>query len=623
MANGESAYMNQIAIDVTSPASPRILAQAAAFPYLWGMAAAGDMAVFASSVDPGIGAYRSTTLARIWQRPLPATTHAVATDGTNVFVPQEGMAALLVLDGKTGATRGTARLPAGAMFGKVYGTVYQSGRVYAADPALGVVVFDAAEPASPSYVTRFGRGTSNIAVMGMRAWVVPTSFGGGGTTLECWDLSRPRAPSRVGEYSLPAARANGTTVRPTLFAPAVTANGTRLYVVFNDLNQDGNSSAGNASGFYAFDVAGASPRPLGRFSYPIPPTRGYAYPVAIAVEASGNVIALTSYYYGLQIWERGAADDWSVASTVPTVGECRDVYVDAAGNQTALARWVVTSKTTGGRVSNYNEVGFLFEGWRAITPGTILVMDPISGSGFPRAYSVTRGQLSPLGTVKLSGGLVTDAAYDGSGYLYVCSGTSGFTAGRIDPGHVANVTQIGTAPAYAERVALNGRTQAWVVSPKDGVTCIDIRNPSSMSILARDPTPFTENGMCGICVAAGRVYAACGSGGIRIYNPATLRWTGVLTDDPRAGKIFPTWVEAFTGPATGKPYLVVCHYGDGISYHPPEGLRIYSLADPDAPRLVADYPARGDANFRCRFANGYLYRCALWGVEQLTVSSSW
>jgi len=621
MANGESAYMNQIAIDVTSPASPRILAQAAAFPYLWGMTAAGDMALFASSVNPGIGAYRSTTLTRIWQRSLPATTHAVATDGTNVFVPQEGMGELLVLDGNTGATRSTARLPPGAAFGKIYATVYQSGLVYVADPALGVVVFDVAKPASPSYVTRFGRGTSNIAVMRTRAWVVPTSFGGGGNTLECWDMSRPSAPSRVGEYSLPAARANGNTVRPTLFAPAVTANGTRLYVIFNDLNQDGNNSVENASGFYGFDVTGASPRPLGRFSYAIPPTRGYAYPVAIAVDASGKVIALTSYYYGLQIWQRSGADDWTVASTVPTVGECRDVYVDTSGNQTALARWVVTSKTSSGRVSNYTEVGSLFEGWRAITPGAILVMDPISGSGFPRAYSVTGGQLSPLGTVKLSGGLVTDAAYDGSAYLYVCSGTTGFTAGRLDPSRVTNVTQVGTAPAYAERLALNGRVQAWVVSPKDGVTCIDIRDPSSMSIVARDPTPFTENGMCGICVTAGRVYAACGSSGVRIYNPVTLKWTGVLTDDPRSGKIFPTWVEAFTSPATGRPYLVVCHYGDGISYHPPEGLRIYSLANPDAPRLVADYPARGDANFRCRSANGYLYRCALWGVEQLAVSS--
>ncbi|HXX39016.1 MAG TPA: hypothetical protein VEP50_12865 [bacterium] len=623
MANGESAYMNQLAFDVASPEAPRLLARAAGFPYLWGVAAAGDLAVFASSVNPGIGAYRSTTLAPIWQRSLPATTHSVATDGTNVFLAQEGTSNLLVLNGRSGATLGTAALPSRGVFGKIYATVYHGGRVYVGDPSLGVVVFNVTAPASPAYATRFGRGTSNIAVNGTRAWVVPTSFGGGGNTLECWDLSKPAAPSRVGTYSLPATRENGNPVRPTLFMPAINTDGTRLYVVFVDLAENGNDSVWNASGFYLFNVSGDTPLPINRFSYQIPPTNGYPYPVGIATDAGGKVIALTSYYYGVQIWQARESDQWVLASKVPTVGECRDVHVDAAGNQIALGRWVVTSKTADGRISYYNEVGYLFEGWRAYTQGTILVMDPLSSGGFPRVYSVAAGQLTPLGTLKLSGGIVTDAAYDGSGYVYVCSGSSGFTAGRVGSGGRTNVTQLGTAPVYPERVALNGRTQAWVVSPKEGVACVDISNPSSMSVVARDPQPFTENGMCDICVTAGRAYAACGSGGIRIYNPATLKWTAVIAADPRSGKIFPTWVEPFTSPTTGKSYLIVCHYGDGLSYNPPEGLRIYSLTDPDAPALVADYPVDGDANFRCRFANGYIYRCALWGVEQLALSAAW
>lgn len=616
MANNESDYMNQISIDATAPAAPLLLAESAAFQYCWGVGAAGSLLAFVSSASARVGVYNPTTLAQTWERSVPAQAHAVATDGNNVFLAQEGADSFLVLRGTTGATLGTAALRGGT-FGKIYGTVYAAGHAYVADPRLGVVIFDVSTPSAPAYVTRFGPGTSNIAVNKTRVWVVPDPTPSG-SSLQCWDVSAPASPRQIGTATVPPRQDNGTTIQPTLFVPASNAAGTRLYVVFKELTNGGGRNLWNTTGFYVFDVSGPAPRYVNRFAYQFP---NGAYPDAlgIAVDAAGSTVALTNYDYGLELWQ-ASGDAWRLASLVPTVGECRDVYVDASGNQIALGRWIVTSKTATGQVSYYNEMGFLFEGWRPYVRGTILVMDSNTGNGFPRVYSSVNGQLTKLGQAALGGGQVTDVAYDGADYVYACSKSSGLTSGRVSPSSPTNVAQLGALAIGAERITLNGRSEAWVVGPTLGVARVDVGNPSAMAMAFHDTEAFTENGMCGICVAAGRVYAACGSTGVRIYNPHALRRTGAITTDPYSGKIFATWVEPYTSPATQKTYLVVCHYGDGLSYNPPEGIRIYSLANPDAPALVVAYPASGDANFRCRVANGQLYRCALWGVEQLAVN---
>ncbi|HLJ60333.1 MAG TPA: hypothetical protein VKZ50_11445 [bacterium] len=608
MANEESAYMNQLAFDVSRPDSPALLAETAPFQFCWGISAAGSLAAFVSSLGATVGVYNPTTLARVWQRSLPAQTHAVATDGTNVFLAQEGTSNFLVLNGRNGTTLGVGALHGGT-FEKVYATVHAAGHVYVGDSRLGVIAFDVADPSSPSYVTRFGPGTSNIAANKTRVWMCD------GPALRCWDVSTPATPRQHGVYTAAPSHATGGDGPVTFGSPTVNTAGTRLYVTF----QDGPASAGgHVSGFYVFDVSDSTPRPLRRVAHQFTNGR-YVDPGAIAVDATAGVLALTSYYYGVEIWRRSTDDGWSLASAVPTTGECRDVYVDTAGNQTVLGRWVVTSRSAAGAVSHYNEIGSLFEGWRPYARGAILVIDNNTGSGFPRAYAVSDGQLSRLGEVRLGGGGVTDAAYDGAEHLYVCS-DGGFVAGRIVPSDPLSVTQVGALPVRPRWVMLNGKTQAWVAGPKFGVACVDVRDPSSMVVVFHDADLFKDNGICGLCVIAGRVYAACGSSGVRIYDPRLLRRTGAIIADPYSGRIFPTWVEPYTSPATQKPYLCVCHYGDGVSYNPPEGLRIYGLTNPDAPELVDHYPISDDPNFRCRVANGRLYRCALWGVEELALT---
>jgi len=150
----------------------------------------------------------------------------------------------------------------------------------------------------------------------------------------------------------------------------------------------------------------------------------------------------------------------------------------------------------------------------------------------------------------------------------------------------------------------------WGTGPQVGVVAVDVSRPTAPAQIYSDAFTYATNGdHVGIVAAKGRVYAGCGSKSVRIYDPVRRALTGSIPG------YFVTFLDTVQG-----DLLVISHYGDGIQVFSNEGVYVYDLRrTPDAPTLFARWPTGNSANFRSRVLSGKIYRCPLWGIEELAI----
>ncbi len=235
LANSESDAMSALRVDAVPPTGPRVTGRAGGSTYeAWAVAQRHGVLAFSTSLG-------NTTVSRIdpsswkilWAVRMPAPSHALATDGTDIFVPLESNPGrLVVLDGG-GATRGSVTVQgadwsSGGHGQTIYGIAWNERLRLLAVSVYGVnavYLFDVSRGDAPVLKGTLASSAGSLATAGTRIWTNPIG------TLQCWDISNPQAPRLAGTYTnTPVYDGSaGGTVVVSYGQLRANAAGTRLY----------------------------------------------------------------------------------------------------------------------------------------------------------------------------------------------------------------------------------------------------------------------------------------------------------------------------------------------------------------------------------------------------------
>lgn len=607
----EEGWMSAVKIDVGDPSRPRIAATQAA-DFLWAVAQQHGLLVFQPSLGDETLRLDPRSLGVVWRRKT-AHTHAIATDGSRVYLAEEGRPGTLIVLNANGQEVTRLQEPGG--WASVYGTTYAADRgllcvAATGDEAKGIpggiYLYDV-RGGRPTRLGRIPRSASEIAVRAGRLWVAA------GSVLETWRIADPAHPTLMGTWQQPAQPGpGGTPVRPDLGSLAVDPSGTRLYAAYTYATADeGHPVSDWWAGVMIFDVARDVPALLSQqdwradASYHPAPTR-------LALSPDGRTLGVSYWRYGVRLFSV-PGDRTMPLGVVGTVGEAHDVYVDAQGILYVFANETmqIIDLRSGEHLRDVPLDGRGDGGWRPFRDGNILVPGQEAV-----VLRLAGGEVRLVQALPGFGNYTWSLAFDGAGYLYQAD-----EGGRVHVDEVSalpdgtyRVVEVGSVqvPAVAGdgsnpllAMALGGRT-LWVLGPNTGLVGVDTSVPSSPRVVAHEAFTFQTNGNhAGLVVARGRVYAGAGSAGVVIYDPATRRRTGAI------GGLSVDFLDAL-----GSDFLVVANY-----WYPslPEGAYVYDLRrNPDAPPFVDRFPRpEGSANFRARVLGHRIYRVALSGIDIL------
>lgn len=608
----EEGWMSAVKIDAGDAARPRIAATEGTGNFLWAVAQRAGLLVFQPSLGDETLRLDPRSLAVVWRR-RTGPSHAIATDGSRVYVAQEGTPGALVVLGADGRELGRVAEPDG--WSRVYGAAYAAGGgllcVAAAGDGAGgapggIYVYDV-RGGRPIRRGRIPGPASAVAAGRGRAWVAS------GSTLAAWQLADPAHPQLAGTWQQPVEKGpGGTPVRLDLGSLAVDRAGTRVYAAYRSVAAQGGGDVPDwSAGFMIFDVARDAPELLVRQDWTFSAPYRLA-PASVALSPDGATLAVSYWRYGVRLF--GVAGD-RVAGRggVATAGEAHDVYVDAQGVLYVFANETmqIIDPRTGGHLADVPLAHGGDGGWKPFRDGAVVVRgQPV------RVLSLRHAAVRVVQDLPDPGTYVWDSVY-AEPYLYSGGENGALAVQRIDPGGPGTYSArivgearapradgaIGYAPLLA--VAKDGPL-VWALGPTVGVAVFDVRDPASPRLVMHDPFTFEANGNhAGLVAARGRVYAGAGSAGVIIYDPATLRRTGAI------GGLSVDFLDT-----VGSDFLVVANY-----WYPrlPEGVYVYDLRrSPDAPAFVDRFPRPGgSANFRARVVGHRIYRVALSGIDIL------
>lgn len=609
LADGTGA-LSATKIDVTNPSRPARVAVNGAANNLWAVGQSGGLLVFQPS--PGTQTVRidPASFQVLWQVDT-GTSHAIATDGTHVFVPVEGTPGRLVVLNSDGSRAATVSVSDG--WTGVFGVADDASRqrLYVASGAGqgvpgGVYIFDTSQN-PPVLLGKVPGPSTGVAVNGTHLW---RSVGG---VIDAWDVSAPAAPAHLGTYTAASfASAQYGQVTSGFTSLAVNGAGTRLYAAYSTVSASSGPVGDQVdpAGVMILDVSGATPVPLpnGNATWQIgtdtSPSGAYEIPQAVALSPDSQTLAVSYGAFGVRLFAVGS-DAVTAEGQLATTGEACDVYADAQGvlyvfNRDSL---IVLDPGTGAQIQAIPSASVVDGGWqffrdgRIVVPGTVAQVLQLQNGGIAFQQFLPRP----------GGSRVWAVAFDGTAYLYsagdagtiyvqqiALSQSGAYTASLVGAAQVPGAT----GPFVA--LALGGTT-LWALGPSMGLAAFDVSNPSTPRLVYSDTFTFTANdNHAGLLIAQGRVYAAAGNQGIGVYNPATLSRSGWISG-----------LDANFLDEAGTSFLAVASSAPG-------GLYLYDISsNPDAPVLAAAYPNTSSPTLRARVAGSIVYRLPLDGVDVL------
>ncbi|HLY22942.1 MAG TPA: hypothetical protein VKT83_10790 [bacterium] len=625
----EEGVMPAVKIDATNPSAPSIVATAKPENFLYADAQRNGLLVFQPSLGSATVALDPATFAIRWGTNVGAS-HAIATDGTHVFVPVEGKPGSLVMLSSTGTVMDRVSVPDG--LSRVYAMTYDPATRHlyvgsAADASKGIpggIYIYVAQGGGPAYLGRIAQPAWNIAASGARLWTAV------GATLQAWNVGAPGSPTLIGSWTgapvtLPVSLVNqrGVTVIPQLGGVAVNAAGTRLYVDYQSVDavtRRVNPLGG--AGFMIFDVSKSTPVALTNQGLSVQAFNGdmrpyWESPSALALSPDGRTLAVAYWEFGVALYNV-ASDATTALGRVATAGESHDVYVDSGGVVYDFDNDVIQAFNPATRtfMSSTPFATQVDGGWKPFRDGRVVLP-----GAHPVVAGFQKGTISfwqPLPSI----GITWDDVFDGT-YLYSGGDTGTITVSKIGVTTAGTYTATvvgsvrvpradgtyGSAPLNA--LALRG-TAVWALGQNVGVVAVDVSTPTAPRLLYRDAFTFNTNGTHdGLVVAQNRIYAGVGASGLLIYDPAKLVRTGSL-----AG-LNVNFLDILNQQSINpKVYLVVSNYWYAKS---PDGTYVYDITgNPDVPVLTAWFPQpQGGANFRARSISGAIYRAPLYGIDVL------
>lgn len=613
LANDEGV-MSAVKIDATDPSAPRLAAMNGDVNYLWAAAQKGGLLVYHASVSGDIIRIDPQTFATVWQT-QHGGTHALATDGSRIFVGDEtrqgSLGWLQILDSAGNNLQGVG-VPEG--WAGVFTTVYDAStqRVYvtsAPDASQnspgGIYIFDVSSNA-PAYLGKLPSPGYDFAVLGHRLWRQ-----NGAGMLEAWDVTDPRNPRILGTFTGPTQTDDKGASVPTNFGyMVVNSSGTRLYVNYE--YRQVNFRADLPAGFMIFDVSGTAPVLLQRQDWPLPYYR--EEPMSVALSPDGATLAVSYWTFGVRFY-RVTNDQVAPLGLVPTTGEARDVYVDNTGllHIFAVDSTQIMNPQTGNMVNVIPHPGKGVEGgWKPFADGSVILRgEP------PTVLNIHDGVEDQRGTVLDALPTYIWDNYFEAPYLYSGAENGTLYIHRIGAfnGEAYPFQLVGSATApivsgqqgapFLMGVTKIGNT-VWALGPSVGIVAFDVTNPAAPTLVFHDPVTFHQNGgHVGIVATQGRVYAGAGDAGVIIYDPVRFARTGAISG------LNVNFLDLLD-----QQYLIVANY-----WYPqlPDGTYVYALRpNPDAPVLVDHFPKpQASSNFRVRVFGQEIFRVPLYGVDIL------
>lgn len=256
--------------------------------------------------------------------------------------------------------------------------------------------------------------------------------------------------------------------------------------------------------------------------------------------------------------------------------------------------------------------------------------------------------VSDPASMSLSGSLEVAAAADGDAFATFVEGTTAYVAYgsaglRIldvtNPGNIVELGNIDTPGDAREVVVKDG--VAFVADRDEGVRVIDVSNPAAPTEITSIATPRAR----GIAIAGNTVYVAASDSGVAIIdatdaaNPvwigsatsyygegvtafgsmvAVTRWDNVLLID-MTNPAAPVDRGELGALATGTAGLTLT--ADHAYVHDFDTLRIYSIANPDAPALTGKVYSGGSWDGTASVDGDYAYlNCEENGLRIVDVS---
>lgn len=616
----EEGDMSAAKIDAGDPARLRIAATDHDANFLWAVDQRRGLLVFQASIGGQTLRLDPQSFHLVWRKKV-GDSHAIATDGSRVYVPVEGAPGALAVIGADGNEIG--RVAAPDAWPRVYGAVYaeDSRRLYVVvsgdrdQPAVGGIYIFGTGGSTPALLGRIAEPASGVAVAGTRLWTRV------GDKIEAWNVVDPAHPSRLGSWQAPLEMEGSGRGRPLQLqvgSLAVNRTGTRLYATYSHrvAGARGGGEENAPAGFMIFDVTGSAPSPIARQDWAVDGSH-WVMPTVVAVSPDGNTVAVSYWRFGVRLF-RVAGDRITDLGTQGTTGEAHDVYVDSKGLLYVFANddVQVIDPRTGAHVRDVPVFGIGDGGWKPFRDGNVV----LRGSA-PTVVALHDGMVEVKQTLARVPGYAWDNVFDDP-YLYTGTQNGSLVVQKIDAAgdgrYTARVVGAASAPEVegvpAGRggpgrafmaVAKQGHL-VWALGPNMGLVAFDVSVPEAPHVVFQDPFRFGQNGgHVGLVAVRGRVYAGAGNAGIIIYDARTFKRTGSI------GGLNVDFLDTI-----GDEFLVVANY-----WYPrlPEGVYVYDLrVNPDAPVLVDHFPKpNGNANFRVRAVGMRIYRLALYGVDIL------
>jgi hypothetical protein len=611
LADGSSAF-SAMKINASNPSQPVSAAASGAANNLWSVGQSGGLLVFQQAPGTQTVGVDPNSFQVLWQV-ATGPSHAIATDGSRVFVPVEGKPATLIVLNSNGGQ--VASVPVSDGWANVSEVVADAAhqRVYVASGAGqgvpgGVYVFDTSQ-SPPVLLGKVPGASGGVAVDGSGTRLWQSVVGG----INAWNLSNPVAPALLGTYTAPPFSSQHYGQATSGFGSlAVNAAGTRLYAAYSTVPVSSGQVGDQVdpAGVAIFDVSGSTPAALqgGNTTWQIgtdtSASGAYEIPQAVALSPNGQTLAVSYYAFGVRLFSV-AGDAFAAQGQLATTGEARDVYVDAQGVMYVFNRDSLISldPNSGAQIQAFPSASVVDGGWQSFRDGRIVVPGTVTQVVQLQNGGVAFQQFLP----SPGGSRVWAVAFDGTTYLYSAgdAGTIYVQQITLSSSGTYNASLVGEAQvpgATGPFVALAlGGTTLWALGPSIGLAAFDVSAPSAPRLVYQDTFTFTANdNHAGLVIAQGRVYAAAGTQGVGIYNPSTLTRSGWING-----------LDANFLDQAGTTFLVV-------SSSAPGGVYFYDISgNPDAPSLAAAYPGANSPTLRARVAGNLAYRLPLDGVDVL------
>lgn len=600
LANEEGG-MSAVKLDASNPSLVRIAATSGAQNFNWAVAASGDVVLFRASYGGAVVRIAPTTWTPVWRKSW-GEGHAIATDGSRVWIPVQGKpATLITAAAANGAEISRIVVPEG--WPRIDSMRHEATtrRLYVGGKAFGVFIYDVRGP-TPRLLGKISSPGGDIAVAGTRVWVhhaVERT-----NRIEAWDATDPAHPTMTGSYvGINRQDDAGRGLTVDFGDMTATGDGRRVFVTYNYGQLD------RPAGVLMLDASGPAPTLLQTLDLTLPESPLRLEPTAVALSPDGKTLAYTAWSWGVFLFDV-SRDRFSALGDgrgVATTGEAHDVYLDRThAYVSANENTQILSLTTGERIQAVRGPLPGDGGWRPFKDGAIVYRTMP-----PSVWRLHDGKVESLGKLfdmSVNGGpsQTTDLVF-ADPYLYAATEGGplfvlriGAWNGRAYPSEVAGSFRV---PPSAVHAICKWDQQLWLCGEDYGVVALDVSDPTRPRQIFADAFRFKQNGRhTGMVATARRVYAGCGDASVSIYDPQSLKRTGGIPG------LNANFLDLYRGTK-----LIVANYWYAKL---PDGMYMYDLAqNPDAPPLVA--AVTGSPNFRVRaFSDlGLIARVSLSGIE--------